>query len=100
MRQGRVVGAHWPGGAFFDLISLTGDVVGVVTLLLRACVCLVRNVPYVEGALKGILVLGIFLVTSAVIALSKCCLPESFSTGEGHDEVERRYYARLAALGL
>jgi len=82
------------------LISSTGIVVGLLTLFLMKCIYPVKNMPDVEKALKGVLVISTILMTPVVIMLSKFCLPETFSMGEGYEEVKWWYCGLSIMLGL
>jgi len=60
------------------LISSTGIVVGIVTLMITGVAYPVKEMESVEKALKGILVVSTVLMSPVVVALSKYCLPDSF----------------------
>merc|ERR1712232_1406326 len=60
----------------------------------------VKDMPDVEKALKGILVISTVLMTPVVVFLSKRCLPEVFSMGAGYEEVQWWYCAVSIMLGL
>jgi len=92
--------SRWCALMYPVLISSTGIVVGLLTLLLQSCIYPVRDMPSVEKALKGILVISTILMTPVVVALSKYCLPETFSMGEGYEEVQWWYCAMSIMLGL
>ena len=77
-----------------------GIVVGILTLVLQGVVYKVKDMPDVEGALKGILVISTVLMTPVVILLSKFCLPEVFSMGAGFEEMKWWYCAVSIMLGL
>jgi len=57
------------------LISSTGILVGILTLLLVNSVYPVREIPDIEKALKGVLVISTVLETPVIIFLSWFCLP-------------------------
>jgi len=82
------------------LISSIGIVVGLVTLLLQRVFYKVKDMPDVEKALKGILVISTILMTPVVIWLSYVCLPNTFSLGVGYDHVKWWYCAVSVMLGL
>jgi len=82
------------------LISSTGIVVGLLTLLVQSAMYPVREMPDVEKALKGILVISTVLMTPVVVVLSKFCLPGEFSMGEGYEHVHWSYCAISIMLGL
>merc|ERR1719204_170219 len=82
------------------LISSTGIVVGLLTLLVQSAMYPVREMPDVEKALKGILVISTVLMTPVVVVLSKFCLPGDFSMGEGYEHVHWSYCAISIMLGL
>merc|ERR1712190_440624 len=91
---------NWASLMYPLLISSTGVIIGPVTLLLRIPVYPVKDMPDVEKALKGILVISTALMTPVVIFLSKWCLPETFSMGAGYEEVKWWYCAVSIMLGL
>jgi len=82
------------------LISATGILVGLVTLMLQSSIYTVKEMPSVEKALKGILVISTALMTPVVILLSYCCLPTRFSMGPGYEDVNWAYCAISIMLGL
>merc|ERR1719414_467953 len=90
----------WCGQMYPVLISSTGIVVGILTLLVQSAVHPVRDMPDVEKALKGILVISTILMTPVVVLLSQYCLPEEFSMGEGYEQVKWWYCAVSIMLGL
>merc|ERR1712137_402517 len=90
----------WCGQMYLVLISSVGIVVGLLTLMLQGTVYKVKDMPDVEKALKGILVISTVLMTPVVIFLSKWCLPEVFSMGAGYEEVKWWYCAVSIMLGL
>jgi inorganic pyrophosphatase len=90
----------WRGQMYPVLISSAGIVVGILTLLARACCYKVKDMPDVEKALKGVLVISTVLMTPVVIFLSQWCLPETFSMGTGYEEVKWWYCAVSIMLGL
>merc|ERR1712032_939729 len=61
------------------LISSTGIVVGIITLVLRTVCYKVNNNEDVEKALKGILIISTVLMTPVVTYLSYACLPPAFN---------------------
>jgi len=83
------------------LISSTGIIVGLVTLILQKFIYPVKDAPDVEKSLKGILVISTALMTPVVCALSYFCLPEKFAMGsKGFENVQREYCAVSVMLGL
>jgi inorganic pyrophosphatase len=73
------------------LVSSTGIVVGIATLILCKPLFAIKELEYdkkgksVENALKGILIVSTALMSPVVIWLSKVCLPaESFKMGDQH----------------
>jgi len=82
------------------LISSTGIVVGLLTLVLQKAIYPVKDMPDVEKALKGILVISTCLMTPVVIFLSQVCLPDEFSMGQGYEKVQSYYCAISILLGL
>jgi len=82
------------------MISSTGIVVGIMTLVLQKMMRPVKSMLDVEPALKAILVISTVLMTPVVIALSKYCLPDEFKM-EGRDgPVLWWYCASSVMLGL
>lgn len=92
--------SSWCSQMYPLLISSSGIVVGLITLIVRNVCYKVRSMPDVEKALKGVLVISTALMTPVVICLSKWCLPEKFSMGEGYEEVTWWYCAVSIMLGL
>jgi len=90
----------WAGQMYPMLISSAGIVVGLMTLLTQGVFYKVKDIPDVEKALKGILVISTVLMTPVVIFLSHWCLPEVFSMGPGHEHVKWWYCAVSIMLGL
>merc|ERR1712157_299616 len=90
----------WCGQMYPVLISSVGIVVGILTLMLQGIFYKVKDMPDVEKALKGILVISTVLMTPVVVFLSKWCLPESFSMGVGYEDVKWWYCAVSIMLGL
>eukprot|EP00418_Pyrodinium_bahamense_P024818 CAMPEP_0179135118 /NCGR_PEP_ID=MMETSP0796-20121207/64322_1 /TAXON_ID=73915 /ORGANISM="Pyrodinium bahamense, Strain pbaha01" /LENGTH=683 /DNA_ID=CAMNT_0020834133 /DNA_START=65 /DNA_END=2112 /DNA_ORIENTATION=+ len=88
----------WSALMYPVLISSCGIVVGWLTLLVRSLIYPVKDMPHVEKALKGILVISTVLMSPVVVALSKYCLPEHFTLG-GQD-VKWWYCAVSIMLGL
>merc|ERR1719313_2835241 len=84
------------------LISATGILVGIVTLLVRKTVYTVENdkPETVEQSLKGILNISTLLMTPVVVALSYVCLPASFIMSEGGNVVQWWYCCLSIMLGL
>merc|ERR1711976_687631 len=77
-----------------------GIVVGVLTLLLQGTLYKVKDMPDVEKALKGILVISTVLMTPVVVFLSKYCLPETFSMGPEYEHVTQMDCTISVCLGL
>merc|ERR1719235_1055337 len=61
------------------LISSCGIVVGVITLLICGIFYPVKELPDVEKALKGVLVISTVIMTPVSIWLSYVCLPGEFT---------------------
>jgi len=80
------------------LVSSTGIVVGVLTLILAGLLYKVDGEADVEKALKGILVISTVLMTPVAIGLSQQCLPETFTMGD--KEVKSWYCSVCIGLGL
>merc|ERR1712176_1679158 len=92
--------ARWSAMMYPVLISSVGIVVGILTLMVCGIFFPVKEMPDVEKALKGILVISTVLMTPVVIVLSKWCLPETFSMGSGYEEVKWWYCAISIMFGL
>jgi len=90
----------WCAQMYPVLISSVGIVVGLLTLLVQGIFYKVKNMPDVEKALKGILVISTLLMTPVVILLSQWCLPDTFSMGAGYENVKWWYCAVSIMLGL
>jgi len=82
------------------LISSCGIVVGVLTLMICNVFYPVKQLPDVEKALKGVLVISTILMTPTAIGLSYVCLPTIFDLGEGLHAVKWWYCALSVCLGL
>jgi len=91
---------EWCSLMYPVLITSCGIVVGLITLIINPLFYPVKEFPSVEKALKGILVISTVLMTPLVIALSKWCLPETFSMGEELTEVKWWHCAISVMLGL
>merc|ERR1712100_917508 len=82
------------------LISSVGIVVGVLTLIIAGVFYPVKEMPDVEKALKGVLVISTVLMTPAVIGLSYACLPAEFDMERVAKPVQWYYCAGSIILGL
>jgi Na+/H+-translocating membrane pyrophosphatase len=82
------------------LISSLGIVVGMLTLLIQGILYPVKEMPDVEKALKGVLVISTVLMTPVVLLLSKYCLPPVFRMDAHNPEVQWWYCAVSIMLGL
>merc|ERR1719223_1128447 len=81
------------------LISSCGIVVGIKTLVLCTIIYPVKDMPDVEKALKGILVVSTIIMTPVSIGLSYACLPKSFLMA-GDQEVQWYWCAASICMGL
>merc|ERR1719188_1172457 len=90
----------WACQMYPVLISPTGIVVGILTLMLQGIFYKVKDMPDVEKALKGVLVISTVLMTPVVIYLSKLCLPEEFDMDGVAMPVKWWYCAVAINLGL
>merc|ERR1719252_475273 len=72
----------WTSLMYPMLISSVGIFVGILTLLVSGCFYPVRQLPDVEKALKGVLVISTILMTPVAIGLSYACLPLEFALAE------------------
>merc|ERR1719386_613460 len=75
--------ASWTSVMYPMLISSVGILVGILTLIVAGCFYPVKELPDVEKALKGVLVISTVLMTPVAIGLSYACLPASFEFGTG-----------------
>merc|ERR1712113_44360 len=86
------------------MISTSGIVVGILTLLVRSCIWTIDDKKEkleeagVEAALKGVLIISTGLMTPVGIGLSYACLPEKFEVGTL--QVEWTSCALSIVLGL
>merc|ERR1712159_222021 len=94
------MGYEWCSLMYPVLISSTGILVGLLTLRLQGIFYKVKDMPDVEKALKGILVISTVLMTPVVVALSYYCLPKEFDMGSGYTQVSWTYCASSIMLGL
>merc|ERR1711998_534430 len=92
--------ASWASVMYPMLISSVGIVVGVLTLIVCGCFYPVQQLPDVEKALKGVLVISTVLMTPVAIGLSYACLPLEFTLGESFGQVKWWYCALSICLGL
>merc|ERR1740117_727862 len=90
----------WTSVMYPLLISSVGIVVGIITLIVCGVFYPVKELPDVEKALKGVLVISTILMTPAAIGLSYVCLPLVFVLGEGFGEVKWWYCALSICMGL
>merc|ERR1719221_1668165 len=82
------------------LISSTGIIVGILTLIVCGLFYPVREMPDVEKALKGVLIISTVLMTPVAIALSYYCLPGTFQMNDVSEPVEWSHCALSVLLGL
>jgi len=92
--------ASWTSVMYPVLISSVGIVVGIITLIVCGIFYPVKELPDVEKALKGVLVISTILMTPASIGLSYACLPDVFVLGEGYGQVQWWYCALSICMGL
>merc|ERR1712050_686360 len=92
--------SNWCSLMYPVMISSTGIVVGIMTLVLQKMMRPVKSMLDVEPALKAILVISTVLMTPVVIALSYYCLPHEFTMGAGYENVQWYYCASSVMLGL
>jgi H(+)-translocating pyrophosphatase len=90
----------WSSQMYPLMISSTGIVVGLITLLILGFFKTVRDPQDVEKALKMILVISTVLMTPVVIYLSDACLPKEFNAGPGYEKVQSWYCSVSIMLGL
>merc|ERR1712050_493546 len=89
--------SNWCSLMYPVMISSTGIVVGIMTLVLQKMMRPVKSMLDVEPALKAILVISTVLMTPVVIALSKYCLPDEFKM-EGRDGPVQWWHCALSVL--
>merc|ERR1719221_1822452 len=82
------------------LISSTGIIVGILTLIICGLFYPVREMPDVEKALKGVLVISTILMTPVSIGLSFYCLPQQFKINDDLADVHWWHCALSILLGL
>merc|ERR1719220_312493 len=75
----------WCGLMYPVLISSVGIFVGLLTFWSQGFLYRVKDMPDVEKALKGILIVSTVLMSPVVILLSKYCLPDTFNMGTGYE---------------
>jgi len=90
----------WKAQMYPVLISTFGIIAGLITLIVQGVIYKVKEMPDVEKALKGVLVISTVVMTPAVIVLSWFCLPNTFSMGFGYEEVHWWQCAVSVMLGL
>merc|ERR1719386_337954 len=90
----------WASVMYPLLISSVGILVGILTLIFAGCFYPVKQLPDVEKALKGVLVISTILMTPVAIGLSYACLPDEFVLGETSQHVKWWYCALSICLGL
>jgi inorganic pyrophosphatase len=91
----------WTSLMYPLLISSVGILVGILTLIVCGVFYPVKELPDVEKALKGVLVISTILMTPVAIGLSYTCLPDEFSLGtETSQHVKWWYCALSICLGL
>merc|ERR1719162_1802554 len=82
------IAGNYSAMMFPVLISSTGILVGIVTLCLVNFVYPVRDLPDIEKALKGVLVISTVLETPVILALAKFVYPESkFSLADDAQDI-------------
>ncbi|CAD7971462.1 unnamed protein product [Amoebophrya sp. A120] len=67
---------NWSAMMFPVLLSSTGILVGIITLCVVNQFYPVRELPDIEKALKGVLVISTFLEIPVILILAKVCLPD------------------------
>merc|ERR550514_533881 len=92
--------AHYTSVMYPVLISSVGIIVGILTLLIANLFYPVKELPDVEKALKGVLVISTAIMTPVVLGLSYVCLPREFIMGEGVAMVKWWYAAVSILCGL
>jgi inorganic pyrophosphatase len=90
--------ANWCSQMFPLMVSSTGIIVGVLTLLCNGVIYKVKMPQDVEPALKKILIISTVLMSPVVYFLSQYCLPATFAM-DGL-EVKWWYCAVSILLGL
>merc|ERR1719158_2011110 len=91
----------WASVMYPLLISSLGIMVGIVTLLVCDCFFPVKQLPDVEKALKGVLIISTVLMTPVTIGLSYYCLPATFDMPQAElENVQWSHCALSVLLGL
>eukprot|EP00929_Paragymnodinium_shiwhaense_P096719 TRINITY_DN5840_c1_g1_i1.p1 TRINITY_DN5840_c1_g1~~TRINITY_DN5840_c1_g1_i1.p1 ORF type:complete len:735 (-),score=138.58 TRINITY_DN5840_c1_g1_i1:198-2402(-) len=92
---------EWCSIMYPVMISSSGIVVGVITLLICFFFYPVRDMPDVEKALKGMLVISTILMTPTVAALSYVSLPlDGFVLNEEFQNVQHHECTISVLMGL
>lgn len=71
------IAGNWSAMMFPVLISSTGILVGILTLCMVNFIYPVKDLPDIEKALKGVLVVSTVIETPVIIGLGKVCLPKT-----------------------
>merc|ERR1719183_2355375 len=94
---------NWASLMYPVLISSTGILVGILTLLVTGLVYKVsaKDFGTVEKALKGVLVISTILMTPVAVYLSNACLPPTFDMPSAKlAQVHLSHCALSVLLGL
>lgn len=74
----RGISGNWTAMMFPMLISSTGILVGIVTLCIVNFIYPVKELPDIEKALKGVLVISTALETPVIAIIAKWSLPDGY----------------------
>jgi len=70
------ISSDWSAMMFPVLISSTGIIAGIVTLIIVDTIYPVRDLPDIEKALKGVLIISTALETPLILGLAFFCFPD------------------------
>ena len=76
------IAQSWPAMMFPLLLSSTGIIVGVITMLVIGAMYKVREIADIEKCLKAVLVVSTLIQTPVTIYLAYNCLPAEFDLDE------------------
>jgi len=89
---------NYPAMMFPLLISSTGILIGIITLLMVNLFYTVKELPDIEKALKGVLIISTVLETPTVVGLAYLFLPPSFSLDTATYPHVTWWYAAISVL--
>ncbi|CEM01916.1 unnamed protein product [Vitrella brassicaformis CCMP3155] len=92
--------ATWAGLMYPVLISSTGIIVGLLTIIAVRVFIPVREISDIEKALKGVLFISTGLETPLVVVLSLLFLPEKFTLVSGTTTLEVLWWKAMISVLL